>query len=1274
MTLRICLLLALAGAPTTPGDVLVPYEVSKPGFLSLALYDSDGRLVRSLLHGAPRNPGRYAEAWDGRDRYGRALPAGDYTWKSLLTEGLRTEFVTRMGANPVPAWEKPIGNHNNMRSIATDGTHLYLTAAEWEGFYCVAKSDFEGRYVWTNGPDHRSEKHGMSTALLDGRLFELTGQGTVYGYHAATGRCFTDGDRSPRPWNLRWEGDEAKPDSREQYASLIDLDADPASKLLVASYRHRDGLRWFDPAKGAAVDQATGIPAPVGLAAGPDGRIFVISNGAVVSLTRQDKTPRIVIPADRLEHPVRLAVDRSGEILVAENSSFERGSRAPHHQVKRFSPDGRLLRAHGRPGGRADGDYVPADFRGLTDVASDGAGGFFVAEFLTAPRRIARFDSEGRLLREWIGGQPWGWDAFAEPGSPDVMWYACNPFALVRCRVDLARGTWSILETYTDGLQNHEVWQNGNHLRAFGANGRVFIANGPGDPLGLLLYDPAAKRVKPTNAGGLAYRGDQKRWFLREDLRPQGRTPTAYLWNDLDGDGRASAAELAWTDRRPGGTLNPADFLLRSTPEATQYRPGVAWSAPGRTPQGAPVYAPETSASPRWKETDGIEIHPWDFWPAGDGGLYGCFADSWPGWESHGAWYFNSCSGIDRLVKWDKAGRQVWSVGRHSPDNDHENGSTAMARLLIGTARDCVFWGDGSDEEACQGTVWTDDGLYVSEVPRFKGDAVPEWVSRLWVGAEYSFGSLWTDPKGDVYLTLTSTAGGYPVFRVTGWDGWQRSQGRIRLDSPASSAERRGTGLRAEYFASADLSGRPALTRTDPEVYFHWLEGHDPRPLPASKEFSARWTGRVEATTSEEYRFVFSTGTPWRGEAAPRFLRLWVDGRLLIDPQAGLVEPTPYGLAGRIVLEGGRRYDLKVEAGWSGKAVAKLCWDTPSRDRRRITKDLLYPDEAAGPSLPAEGLVEHRSFDDSGVPGRVLGGHAGPFVSARPLPPSGTAAFWSKTPEGWRHEAWTWGPSRRRYVDGLLRDAQVPVEAGRPLRLDAPAVDEVRLYGRPLSPREVEDVYRRETGLLAHFPCDEGRGVIARSVVGSGLEAGFSGSLSWVPGRKGTAVRIDGRRDRGSIIASQLAVDHEIRVPRTDYTIAFWFRTESPEAELACADRDTPYNNNWVDNAIGLRSGKLRAALRGQGDRPGEELFSTATFNDGAWHHVATTLGGAPGEFRLYVDGVEAARGTLKTRFTESNRLGLDFGGGRESWVEVDDLRLYGRALTAPEVRDLAAP
>jgi hypothetical protein len=83
----------------------------------------------------------------------------------------------------------------------------------------------------------------------------------------------------------------------------------------------------------------------------------------------------------------------SGEVFVAESGDSQ--------QIKRFSANGELLATYGRRGGRLFGTYDPQDFRGVTGIAADRDGGFIVVEGAAAPRRVAIFDGNGTLTREW---------------------------------------------------------------------------------------------------------------------------------------------------------------------------------------------------------------------------------------------------------------------------------------------------------------------------------------------------------------------------------------------------------------------------------------------------------------------------------------------------------------------------------------------------------------------------------------------------------------------------------------------------------------------------------------------------------------------------------------------------------------------------------------------------------------------------------------------------------------------------------------------------------
>jgi beta-glucosidase len=66
--------------------------------------------------------------------------------------------------------------------------------------------------------------------------------------------------------------------------------------------------------------------------------------------------------------------------------------------------------------------------------------------------------------------------------------------------------------------------------------------------------------------------------------------------------------------------------------------------------------------------------------------------------------------------------------------------------------------------------------------------------------------------------------------------------------SPGSSEE----GLRGEYFASADMSGKPVLTRVDPQIDFDWNSASPALGIPAGS-FGVRWSGTITAPAPGDY-------------------------------------------------------------------------------------------------------------------------------------------------------------------------------------------------------------------------------------------------------------------------------------------------------------------------------------------------------------------------------------------------------------------------------------
>ncbi len=157
--------------------------------------------------------------------------------------------------------------------------------------------------------------------------------------------------------------------------------------------------------------------------------------------------------------------------------------------------------------------------------------------------------------------------------------------------------------------------------------------------------------------------------------------------------------------------------------------------------------------------------------------------------------------------------------------------------------------------------------------------------------------------------------------------------------SPApTSPPGTGTGLTGNYFDNMNLSGTPVLTRIDPVVDFDWAGG-SPHSLVPNDAFSVRWTGQVQARSSEVYTFYVQHDDG---------VRLWVDGNLLINEWTdGAVRES----SGTIPLRIGEKYDIVLEfyEDW-GDAVCRLLWSTGTLPKAVIPQSQLYPSSVPEPT------------------------------------------------------------------------------------------------------------------------------------------------------------------------------------------------------------------------------------------------------------------------------------------------------------------------------------
>jgi DNA-binding beta-propeller fold protein YncE len=152
------------------------------------------------------------------------------------------------------------------------------------------------------------------------------------------------------------------------------------------------------------------------VAVDPDGKSIWVAercgsnsclNSPLAPIMKFDSTGALVTSfgAGLLLSPHGIDVDRHGNVWVTDcactGASIQAHDSTRGHQVLEFSPDGRLLRTLGKPGGAREPGY----FWQPNDVLVAPNGDVYVAEGhsddSTANARILRFDSTGRLVRTW---------------------------------------------------------------------------------------------------------------------------------------------------------------------------------------------------------------------------------------------------------------------------------------------------------------------------------------------------------------------------------------------------------------------------------------------------------------------------------------------------------------------------------------------------------------------------------------------------------------------------------------------------------------------------------------------------------------------------------------------------------------------------------------------------------------------------------------------------------------------------------------------------------
>ncbi|MEP6788121.1 MAG: glycoside hydrolase family 3 C-terminal domain-containing protein [Acidobacteriota bacterium] len=125
-------------------------------------------------------------------------------------------------------------------------------------------------------------------------------------------------------------------------------------------------------------------------------------------------------------------------------------------------------------------------------------------------------------------------------------------------------------------------------------------------------------------------------------------------------------------------------------------------------------------------------------------------------------------------------------------------------------------------------------------------------------------------------------------------------------------------GLKGEYFNNKDLTGEPALVRTDKQVDFNW-GSLSPDAKVKDDNFSVRWTGKLTVSETGKYRFGVRTNGG---------IRVFIDGTQVIEE---FKNPRTKNVLKELDFESGRTYDIRIEYFENANhyAQARLVWTPP---------------------------------------------------------------------------------------------------------------------------------------------------------------------------------------------------------------------------------------------------------------------------------------------------------------------------------------------------------
>ena len=219
-------------------------------------------------------------------------------------------------------------------------------------------------------------------------------------------------------------------------------------------------------------------------------------------------------------------------------------------------------------------------------------------------------------------------------------------------------------------------------------------------------------------------------------------------------------------------------------------------------------------------------------------------------------------------------------------------------------------------------------------------------------------------------------------------------------------------------------------------------------------------------------------------------------------------------------------------------------------------------------------------------------------------------------------------------------------------------------------------------GLVAYYPFDGD----ANDASGNGNNGTVEGVVDYVNSNNDTAIRFDDAIDRVAVPQSASLQ------PSDEITISAWVKYNSEPSNYSenkivsnSIKSPLPWSGYWLDvipndSTVSDSSLIMKPRMHLTTDNGQVSIYGDTALTVGQWHHVAAVYG--PNRREIYVDGIKTVNQSVSDAYTTGsgpirygNNANLDIASwdSRGSYNgEIDELRIYSRALSPAEISTLA--